>query len=97
LESIKHRRKSEDKIHAISSGRRDTLSFINNAPDEIIAEARKCIIQAGKKGGYILGSGCVVPRDAKRENVEALRIASERYGIYENGKLSILRDHEDLG
>jgi len=75
----------------------DTLSFINNAPEEIIQEARKCMIQAGEKGGYILGSGCVVPRDAKRENVEALRIASERYGKYENGKLSILRDHEDLG
>jgi hypothetical protein len=75
----------------------DTLSFINNAPDEIIEEARKCIIQAGEKGGYILGSGCVVPRDAKRENVEALRIASEQYGTYGDGKLSILREHKDLG
>jgi uroporphyrinogen-III decarboxylase len=75
----------------------DTLSFINNTPEEIIQEARKYMIQAGEKGGYILGSGCVVPRDAKRENVEALRIASEQYGIYENGKLSILREHKDLG
>ena len=75
----------------------DTLSFINNTSEEIIEEARKCIIQAGTKGGYILGSGCVVPRDAKIENVEALRIASEQYGTYENGKLSISREHKDLG
>lgn len=75
----------------------DTLSFINNTSDEIIAEARKCIIQAGEKGGYLLGSGCVVPRDAKQENVKALRIASERYGVYRNGRLSILREYEDLG
>jgi len=39
------------------------------------------------KRGYILGSGCVVPRDAKRENVEALRIASEQYGLYRSGRL----------
>jgi uroporphyrinogen-III decarboxylase len=75
----------------------DTLSFINNTSDEIIAEARQCIIQAGQKGGYILGSGCVVPRNAKRENVEALSIASERYGIYRNGRLCGLQEPEDLG
>jgi uroporphyrinogen-III decarboxylase len=75
----------------------DTLSFINNTSEEIIEEGRKCILQAGEKGGYILGSGCVVPRNAKRENVEALRIASERYGTYRNGKLRGLQEPEDLG
>jgi uroporphyrinogen-III decarboxylase len=66
----------------------DTLSFINSTPEEIIEEARKCIVQAGRKGGYILGSGCVVPRSARKRNLEALRTASEQYGIYRNGKLS---------
>jgi uroporphyrinogen-III decarboxylase len=36
------------------------------------------------------------PPDAKRENVGALRIASEQYGIYENGKLAFLTEHEAL-
>ena len=67
----------------------DTLSFINSTPDEIVEESGKCIHQAGRKGGYILGSGCVVPRGAKRENVEALRTASEEYGTYRNGRLSV--------
>jgi uroporphyrinogen-III decarboxylase len=75
----------------------NTLSFIDSTPEEIIEEARGCIIQAGEKGGYILGSGCVVPRDAKRENVEALRIASERYGIYRDGRLCISQEHKGLG
>jgi uroporphyrinogen-III decarboxylase len=75
----------------------NTLSFIDSTPEEIIEEARGCILQAGEKGGYILGSGCVVPRDAKKENVEALRIASERYGTYQNGKLRGLQEPEDLG
>jgi uroporphyrinogen-III decarboxylase len=75
----------------------NTLSFIDSTPEEIIEEARGCILQAGEKGGYILGSGCVVPRDAKRENVEALRIASERYGIYRDGRLCISQEHKGLG
>jgi uroporphyrinogen-III decarboxylase len=66
----------------------DTLSFINSAPDEIMEEARKCMLQAGRKGGYILGSGCVVPRSARKRNVEALRTASEQYGFYQNGHLT---------
>jgi uroporphyrinogen-III decarboxylase len=67
----------------------DTLSFINSAPEEIMEEAKKCIVQAGRKGGYILGSGCVVPRSARKRNVEALRTASEQYGIYKNGHLVV--------
>jgi uroporphyrinogen-III decarboxylase len=67
----------------------DTLSFINSTPDEIMEEARKCIVQAGRKGGYILGSGCVVPRGARKRNVEALRTASEQYGLYQNGHLVV--------
>jgi hypothetical protein len=67
----------------------DTLSFINSTPDEIMEEARKCIVQAGRKGGYILGSGCVVPRGGRRGNLEALRTASEQYGMYRNGHLTV--------
>jgi len=57
----------------------NTLSFLNSTPQQLIEEARVCIEGAGKKG-YTLGSGCVIPRSAKRENLLALREAAERFG-----------------
>jgi len=65
----------------------NTLSFINNTPNQIIEEAKRCMFEAGKKGGYILSSGCVIPRGASKENLEALREAAEKYGAYYNGIL----------
>jgi len=65
----------------------NTLSFVNNTCDEIIKEARICMTGAGKKGGFILGSGCVIPRSAKKENIEALVVAAKKYGVYQNGVL----------
>lgn len=60
----------------------NTLSFVNENPEEIITEAKKCIKEAGQKGNYILGSGCVIPRTASRENLEALHAAAVKYGTY---------------
>jgi len=65
----------------------NTLSFLQNSPEEILDEARRCIQGAGKKGGYILSSGCVIPRGASKENVKALKITVEKYGVYQNGIL----------
>ena len=65
----------------------NTLSFINNTPKQIIEEAKRCMFEAGKKGGYILSSGCVIPRGASKENLSALRIATEKYGVYHKGTL----------
>lgn len=59
----------------------DTLSFLEKSPEAIIAEAGTCIAEAGKNGGYVLGSGCVIPRGAPLENVAALRTAAELYGV----------------
>ena len=61
----------------------NTLSFIESTPEEIIEESRICIEGAGRKGGYILGSGCVVPRATPRENLLALHQASLIYGTKE--------------
>lgn len=55
----------------------NTLSFVNGSPDDIISEATACLQGAGKDGGYILGSGCVVPRQAKLENLKALATAAK--------------------
>lgn len=60
----------------------NTLSFVRSTPDGIREEARRCIAEAGGEGGFILGSGCVVPRDARQENLAALRDAAEQYGRY---------------
>jgi len=65
----------------------NTLSFIQRKPEEIEQEARRCIWSAGQRGGFILGSGCVVPRSATRENLLALRRTVELYGVYDNGVL----------
>jgi hypothetical protein len=66
----------------------NTLSFIQRTPEEVIDEAKRCIVEAGERGGYILGSGCVIPRNAERDNIRALRAACERYGIYRRGRLA---------
>ena len=70
----------------------NTLSFINGSPDSIIEESAECIAAAGANGGYLLGSGCVIPRNASKENVDALRIATERHGLYRDGRLCLSRD-----
>jgi uroporphyrinogen-III decarboxylase len=58
----------------------NTLSFIQSSPEEIIEESRICIEGAGRDGGYVLGSGCVVPRKASKENLLALHEASITFG-----------------
>jgi uroporphyrinogen decarboxylase len=63
-------------------GGMNTLSFINSTPEQIIEEARVCIAGAAADGGYILGSGCDVPRHAKLENLLALAGAARKYGTY---------------
>lgn len=61
----------------------NTLSFIEASPEDLMEEARLCIEGAGRTG-YILGSGCVVPRSARRENLLALHAAAERFGVGPN-------------
>jgi uroporphyrinogen-III decarboxylase len=58
----------------------NTLSFINSSPEELVEETKVCIEGAGREGGFILGSGCVVPRGARRENLLAIRLAAEGFG-----------------
>ena len=65
----------------------DTLAFLQARPHEIEAQARECVRAGGAGGGYVLGSGCVVPRAAPKENLQALRRAAELYGRYDQGTL----------
>jgi uroporphyrinogen-III decarboxylase len=58
------------------------LSFVAGEPQDIIDETRECISAAGKKGRYVISSGCVLPRSSKIENIRALNTAVSKYGIY---------------
>lgn len=58
----------------------NTLSFCGGTPDSVRREALDCIEQAGRHGAFLLGSGCALPRQSRRENIRALREASEEYG-----------------
>jgi hypothetical protein len=55
----------------------DTQSFVNGSPDDVRMEASACIEKAGRDGAFILGSGCVIPRGASRENLVALVEAAQ--------------------
>ncbi len=60
----------------------DTQTFVRGTEEDIIGEARDCIEGAGADGGFVLGSGCVIPRTAKRQNLVALSRAASEYGRY---------------
>ena len=66
----------------------DTLSFVNEPPLAILEESRRCIEQAGANGGYVLGSGCVIPRNARRDCLQAHVAAAHEFGTYTNGTLN---------
>jgi len=53
----------------------NTLSFLGKSEEDLVAEALTCIEGAGCRG-FVLGSGCSIPRGARPENVAALRKAS---------------------
>jgi uroporphyrinogen-III decarboxylase len=72
-------------------GGMDTLSFLNGTPKSISREARDCMISGGPRGGFVLGSGCVVPRDSPLENILAARDAALRWGAYSGAELSATR------
>jgi uroporphyrinogen decarboxylase len=58
------------------------LTLLNGSPDEVYAEARRCV-EAGKPGGrYILGSACAVPRFTPAANFAAARQAALDWGRY---------------
>lgn len=59
------------------AGNVDTVTeLLQGTPSTVGASAQRCIDQAGSKGGFLLGSGCIVPRYTPIENVqEMIRVA----------------------
>ncbi|MEZ4834585.1 MAG: uroporphyrinogen decarboxylase family protein [Caldilineaceae bacterium] len=48
------------------------VELLEGTPDMVRASAQRCIDEAGQGGGFLLGSGCIVPRYAPLENVKAM-------------------------
>jgi uroporphyrinogen-III decarboxylase len=67
----------------------DTMSFLQADAASLSAEARACILAGGARGGFVLGSGCVVPRGSPRANLEAARDVA-RSAVYEGGALRFI-------
>lgn len=54
-------------------GNVDTVTeLLQGTPETVGASAQRCIDQAGAGGGFLLGSGCIVPRYSPLENVQAM-------------------------
>lgn len=54
-------------------GNVDTVStLLLGTPDKVRQDSEKCIADAAEGGGYMLGSGCMVPRTTSLENMQAL-------------------------
>lgn len=68
------RQRTGDSV--ILMGGVNTLSFLNSTPQELEEECRNCIQEGYNGGRYILGSGCVVPRDTKLEQLFAMKQAA---------------------
>lgn len=54
-------------------GNVDTITaLLLGTPDDVRSQAETCIAEAAAGGGYMLGSGCMVPRDTSLENVRTM-------------------------
>ncbi|MFP4082325.1 MAG: uroporphyrinogen decarboxylase family protein [Candidatus Aminicenantes bacterium] len=56
--------------------------LVYGTPEEVDAFCKKLIQDCAEGGGYILGTECETPWDAKRENVRAVIEAASKYGQY---------------
>jgi uroporphyrinogen decarboxylase len=46
--------------------------LLQGTPATVAAAAQSCIDKAGAGGGFMLGSGCIVPRYTPLDNVRAM-------------------------
>ena len=67
---------------AICGGLNRDTTLNSGTPEEVEAEAKKAIDDAGEGGGFMLGPGCTVYQDMPRENYNAVGRAVIKYGYY---------------
>lgn len=59
-----------------------TYVLTRGTPEEVEEDVKRCIKEAGSKGGFILGSSNCLPPYCKPENIMAMAKAVQRYGNY---------------
>jgi hypothetical protein len=65
--------------HLCLKGDLPAALFSIGTPDEVEAYCRRRIAEVGRDGGYILGSGCSVPADARPENFRRMIDSAKRF------------------
>lgn len=55
-----------------------TETLLSGTVESVIAESREAIELAGRDGAFILASGCLIPGNAPKENIEALVTAAKQ-------------------
>lgn len=61
-------------------GNVSTGLLLSGTSEEVEEAARECIAKAARGGGFILGSGCEVPKNTPPANLKAMVRAAEKYG-----------------
>jgi len=67
---------------AICGGLNRNTTLRTGSPDQVEAEVKRAIEEAGEGGGFMLGPGCTVHQDMPRENYNAVGRAVIKYGQY---------------
>lgn len=57
----------------------NTMTLFSGTVDQVKSESFACMKQSGINTGFILGSGCVVPRGCPEENIQALTDSAFEY------------------
>lgn len=60
----------------------NTMTLLQGTPKDVEREARRCIDEAAVGGGFLLGSGDDIPRDAPKENLIAMVETAHLHGRY---------------
>jgi uroporphyrinogen decarboxylase len=68
--------------YAICGGLDRVTTLRTGTPEQVEAEVKKAIEDAGEGGGFMLGPGCTVNQDMPRENYNAVGRAVIKYGYY---------------
>lgn len=57
-------------------------TILLGTPEDVLADARRCLAIAAPGGGYVLSSACSIPPQAPPENILKLHEAAEQFGRY---------------
>jgi uroporphyrinogen-III decarboxylase len=61
------------------------LNLLQETPEAVYEEARRCVLDGKPGGRFVLGSGCAVPRHTPPENLKAAHRAVIDHGEYAAG------------